>query len=91
MAKPSGYLTLNPAALGDPSLLQPYVAAHPQYRALYSLVESLDQWYAFPGPRSEQIAKAITTRMRALLIRRATPEAALAEMVREAQRLVDWR
>ena len=75
----------------DPALLKPYVDAHPQYRALYSLADTLDQWYAFPGPRSEQIAEAITVRMRALLIRRASPEAALAEMVREAQRLIDWR
>jgi multiple sugar transport system substrate-binding protein len=91
MAKQSGYLTLNPAALADPALLKPYVDAHPQYRALYALAETLDQWYAFPGPRSEQIADAITVRMRALLIRRASPDAALKEMVRETQRLIDWR
>lgn len=91
MARQSGYLTLNQAALTDPALLQPYIAAHPQYRALYALIDTLDQWYAFPGPRSEQIAKAITARMRALLIRRETPEAALAGMVRESQRLLDWR
>lgn len=91
MAKQSGYLTLNPAALNDPALLKPYVDAHPQYRALYALTETLDQWYAFPGPRGEQIADAITAGMRALLIRRASPEVALKEMVREAQRLIDWR
>jgi multiple sugar transport system substrate-binding protein len=91
MAKNSGYLTLNPAPLADPALLKPYVDAHPQYRALYALARTLDQWYAFPGPRSEQIAQAITMRMRALLINRESPEAALKQMVREAQRLIDWR
>lgn len=91
MASQTGYLTLNRAPLDDPALLQPYVTAHPQYGALYETIDTLDQWYAFPGPRSEQIATAITNRMRALLIRRASPEAALADMVREAQRLVDWR
>lgn len=91
MAQNSGYLTLNPAPLTDLALLKPYVDAHPQYRALYSLAGTLDQWYAFPGPRSEQIAKAITERMRAVLIRRQSPEAALERMVREAQRLIDWR
>jgi multiple sugar transport system substrate-binding protein len=91
MASQSGYLTLNRVPLDDPDLLQPYLASRPQYRALYSMVDTLDQWYAFPGSRSEQIAKAIGSRMRSVLIRRASPEAALADMVREAQRLIDWR
>jgi len=91
MGRLSGYLTLNRAALDDPAGLSPYVAANPQYRALYSLVDTLDQWYSFPGPRSEQIASSITTRMRAILIGRQTAEAALAAMVTEAQRLLDRR
>jgi multiple sugar transport system substrate-binding protein len=90
MAKQSGYLTLNREPLSDPRLLKPYLDAKPQYRALYSMVDTLDQWYAFPGPRSEQIAKAITDKMRAILIGREAPEPALAGMVREAQRLLDW-
>jgi multiple sugar transport system substrate-binding protein len=90
MAKLSGYLTLNKEPLADPRLLKPYVDANRQYRDLYSLVDTLDQWYAFPGPRSEQIAQAITNRMRAILIGREEPDAALRDMVREAQRLLDW-
>jgi len=91
MAKLSGYLTLNQAALADPGLLKPYLESKPQYRALYSMVDTLDQWYAFPGPRSEQIATTITDRMRAILIGREAPDAALAAMVEEAQRLINRR
>lgn len=90
MAKLSGYLTLNKEPLADPALLKSHVDANPQYRALYAMVDTLDQWYAFPGPRSEQIAQAIANRMRAILIGREQPEPALAGMVREAQRLLDW-
>jgi multiple sugar transport system substrate-binding protein len=91
MATMSGYLTLNASALADPRLLKPHVDANPSYRALYAMIDTLDQWYAFPGPRSEQIANAITDRMRAILIGREAPERALAGMVREAQRLLDWK
>lgn len=91
MAKLSGYLTFNRAALTDPALLPPYLTENPQYAALYRTIDILDEWYAFPGPRGEQIAKGISDRMRTLLIRRAEPEAALAAMVRDAQRLIDWR
>jgi multiple sugar transport system substrate-binding protein len=90
MAKLSGYLSLNHAPLEDPDLLKPHVDAHPQYKALYSIADALDQWYAFPGPRSEQIAKTIQNRMRGILIGRERPENALAEMVQQTQRLVDW-
>jgi multiple sugar transport system substrate-binding protein len=91
MARLSGYLTLNPAPLADPDLLKPHVDAHPHYKALYAMADTLDQWYAFPGPRSEQIAKGIVNRMRAILIGREQPEQALTHMVKEAQRLVNWR
>ena len=84
MARATGYLTTNRAAIDGPGHLQPLIARQPLYRRLYRELDRLEPWYAFPGPRSEQIAQGITDRMRELILGRIAPVPALAAMVAEA-------
>ncbi|MBL0915032.1 MAG: extracellular solute-binding protein [Sphingopyxis sp.] len=83
MAKATGYLSLNRAALADPRFLKSMVDTQPIYRRLQAIADRLQGWYAFPGPRSEQIADHIQDEMRRLILRRTTADHALA-MMRDA-------
>jgi multiple sugar transport system substrate-binding protein len=91
MAKATGYLSLNRHAVSQPEFLEPVLQESPFYRALYSRIGLLDAWYAFPGPRSEQISDVIKDHIRSILLGRVQPSVALARMAAQAQALVDRR
>ncbi len=88
MAKTTGYLSLNRAAVEDPRFLKPVIAADPLYGRLYGEIDRLDAWYSFPGPRSEQVSQIITGEMREVLIGRSGPEAALSRMVEKTEQIL---
>ena len=89
MARATGYLSLNRAALDDTRLLKPLLERQPFYRRLYQEADRLAAWYAFPGPRSEQIAELISDEMRLLILGRVPPETGLGRMAEKARELLD--
>jgi len=81
MMNATGYLSLNPVVAAE--------QRSPLQRPLYEKLAVLDAWYAFPGPRSDQVGDLITDALRRVLLGREKPETALAALVRDAQQLID--
>lgn len=89
MARSTGYLSTNRTALGDPKRLLPLIEGDQVYQRLYAEIECLAPWFAFPGPRSEQIAAELTQIMRRIVVGLTPAEAALQEMSKRARALLN--
>lgn len=87
LTRENGEPPVNTLALG-PAYLGSFYDDNPRYRAQLVQVQAGQPWFAFPGARSTEITEAIGSAQESVVLGRATPDAAFAEMVRKVRALL---
>lgn len=89
MTKGTGYFPANASPVEDPGRLKGFYDANPnQYTAVKQL-PIVTGWYAFPGDNGLKITDIINDRLQTVFDKSADPQAALAAMVNDVQKLLD--
>jgi multiple sugar transport system substrate-binding protein len=84
LTRENGEPPLNTLALG-PAYLGNFYDENPQYRAQLVQVQAGQPWFGFPGLNNAQITEAIGSAQESVVLGRATPDVAFAEMVRKVR------
>jgi multiple sugar transport system substrate-binding protein len=87
----SGYVPCNQLAIDDPRWLAAFYRENPRFQAAVTQMPRMAPWFAFPGANGVRITEAITNNTARVIERKATPEAALADMAGEVRRLLPRR
>ena len=87
LTRENGEPPLNTLAL-DAAHLGHFYDENPNYRAQLVQVQAGQPWFGFPGPNSAQITETIGSAQEAVVLGRASPEAAFADMVRKMRALL---
>jgi multiple sugar transport system substrate-binding protein len=87
LTRENGEPPLNTLALG-PAYLGNFYDENPQYRAQLVQVQAGQPWFGFPGMNNAQITEAIGSAQESVVLGRATPDVAFAEMVRKVRSLL---
>jgi multiple sugar transport system substrate-binding protein len=87
LTRVNGEPPLNTLAL-DGAHLGRFYDENPNYRAQLVQVQAGQPWFGFPGPNSAQITDTIGTAQESVVLGRATPDAAFAEMIRKVRALL---
>ena len=87
----SGYVPCNQLAIDDPRWLAAFYRENPRFQAAVTQMPRMAPWFAFPGANGVRITEAITNNTARVIERKATPEAALADMASEVRRLLPRR
>ncbi len=87
LTRENGEPPLNTLAL-DAAHLGHFYDENPNYRAQLVQVQAGKPWFGFPGPNSAQITEAIGSAQESVVLGRASPDAAFAEMVRKVRALL---
>lgn len=83
-----GYVPVNVLALEDPALLKGYFDDRPRHKVAVDQIPLMREWYQFPGPNGVKINDTISEYLQAVVDKSKAPDAALAEMVAEVNRLL---
>jgi len=86
--KKVGYTPVNVLALQDPALLQGYFDNRPLHKVAVDQIPLIREWFQYPGPNSLKIDDVIGQHLEAVVDRSMTPEAALASLTTEVNRLL---
>jgi multiple sugar transport system substrate-binding protein len=89
MAKRTGYLPGNGAAIRTPEMLGDFYKERPNYQTSIAQVPMLTGWYAFPGPNSLKIIDTIRGHLEAVVTGKATAAAAMPRMASDVQKLLE--
>ena len=91
MVMNSGYVPCNQLAIDEPRWLAAFYRDNPRFGAAVTQMSRMAPWFAFPGANGVRITEAINNNTSRVIERRATPEAALADMAGEVRRLLPRR
>lgn len=88
MARRTGYVPVSDLAIRSPRYLAGDYARDADAATAVRQLPDLTGWYAFPGANSIRITQGFTLHMQDVITGRASPDAALAAMSREATALM---
>ncbi len=90
-ARATGYAPVNQLAANDPKYLGDFYKSRPNHLANMRQLAVMTQWYAFPGDNGLKITDVINDHLQSVVSGSADPDAALAKMVVEVERLLPGR
>ncbi len=88
MVRGTGYVPSNALTLNDDRYLGAFYRENPLFRAAMGQIPIMQPWYAFPGSNGVRITQAIVDNLARIVEQKATPEAVLADVTQEVQRLL---
>jgi multiple sugar transport system substrate-binding protein len=88
MVRGTGYVPSNALTLNDDRYLGAFYRENPLFRAAVGQIPVMQPWYAFPGSNGVRITQAIVDNLARIVEQKATPEAVLADVTQEVQRLL---
>ena len=88
MVRGTGYVPSNTLTLNDDRYLGAFYRENPLFRPAMEQIPIMQPWYAFPGSNGVRITTAIVDNLARIVEQKATPEAVLADMTAEVQRLL---
>ncbi len=88
MVRGTGYVPSNALTLNDDRYLGAFYRENPLFRAAVEQIPVMQPWYAFPGSNGVRITQAIVDNLARIVEQKATPEAVLADVTAEVQRLL---
>jgi multiple sugar transport system substrate-binding protein len=88
MVKGTGYMPPNSLPANDPAMLKTYYETRPNYLTSLSQQPYMTAWYAFPGENNLKIIQVIKDRLQTVVDKSAEPQAALAAMAADVQKLM---
>ncbi len=87
MVRGTGYVPSNTLTLGDDRYLGAFYQENPLFRPAVEQIPVMQPWYAFPGSNGVRITQTIVDNLARIAEQKATPEAVLADVTQEVQRL----
>ncbi len=88
MVRGTGYVPSNTLTLGDDRYLGAFYRDNPLFRPAVEQIPVMQPWYAFPGSNGVRITQTIVDNLARIAEQKATPEAVLADVTAEVQRLL---
>lgn len=88
MVERTGYVPGNITVAEDPKLLKPFYDANPNLMTSVRQLPVMSAFFAFPGENSIKLGALIRDHLGTVVNLQATPDAAMAAMVRDAGRLL---
>jgi len=88
MVRGTGYVPSNTLTLNDDRFLGAFYRENPLFRPAMEQIPIMQPWYAFPGSNGVRITQTIVDNLARIVEQRATPEAVLADMTAQVQRLL---
>lgn len=86
--KKVGYTPVNVLALEDPTLLKGYFDNRPLHKTAVDQIPLIREWFQYPGQNSLKIDDAIGQHLEQVIDKSKTPDAALASLTAEVNRLL---
>jgi len=84
----TGYVPSNTLTLNDDRYLGAFYRENPLFRPAMEQIPRMQPWYAFPGSNGVRITQTIVDNLARIVEQKATPEAVLADVTAEVQRLL---
>lgn len=88
MVRGTGYVPSNTLTLNDDRYLGAFYRENPLFRPAMEQIPIMQPWFAFPGSNGVRITQTIVDNLARIVEQRATPEAVLADMTAEVQKLL---
>ncbi len=88
MVRGTGYVPSNTLALNSDQYLGAFYRDNPLFRPAMEQIPLMRPWYAFPGSNGVRITTAIVDNLARIVEGKATPDAVLADVTAEVQRLL---
>jgi len=88
MVRGTGYVPSNTLTLNDDRYLGAFYRENPLFRPAMEQIPRMQPWYAFPGSNGVRITQTIVDNLARIVEQKATPEAVLADVTAEVQRLL---
>ena len=88
MVRGTGYVPSNTLTLNDDRYLGAFYRDSPLFRPAMEQIPIMQPWYAFPGSNGVRITQAIVDNLARIVEQKATPDAVLADLTAEVQRLL---
>jgi multiple sugar transport system substrate-binding protein len=88
MVKGTGYMPPNSLPANDPAMLKSYYETKPNHLTSLRQQPFMTAWYGFPGENNLKIISVIKDRLQTVVDKSATPDAALAGMTADVQKLL---
>lgn len=87
ISKATGYMVSRQSALDDPEM-QKFLEENPNYQATYDQIDEMVPWFNFPGAGGTRVQKIISDQIQAVLQGQKTPEDAMKEATKQANKLI---
>ena len=84
----TGYVPSNTLTLNDDRYLGAFYRENPLFRPAMEQIPIMQPWYAFPGSNGVRITTVIVDNLARIVEQKATPEAVLADVTAEVQKLL---
>ncbi|MGZ9722691.1 extracellular solute-binding protein [Rhizobium miluonense] len=88
LAKNSGYMPINIAALKDPGFLDAYLKINPYHRGIVDRLAITGDQFSFPSDNTVKIVQMMADEMHDVVTQRAKPDAVLAQMASQTRKLL---
>ena len=88
MVKGTGYMPPNSVPATNPAMLKDFYAEKPNHLTSLSQQPLMTAWYAFPGDNNLKIIQVIKDRLQTVVDKSAAPDAALAAMAADVNKLL---
>lgn len=88
MVRGTGYVPSSTLTLNDDRYLGAFYRENPLFRPAMEQIPLMQPWYAFPGSNGVRITQAIVDNLARIAEGKATPDAVLADVMAEVQRLL---
>ena len=88
MVRGTGYVPSNTLTLNDDRYLGAFYRENPLFRPAMEQIPIMQPWYAFPGSNGVRITTVIVDNLARIVEQKATPEAVLADVTAEVQKLL---
>ena len=88
MVRGTGYVPSNTLTLNDDKYLGTFYRESPLFRPAMEQIPIMQPWYAFPGTNGVRITQTIVDNLARIVEQRATPDAVLADVTTEVQKLL---
>lgn len=88
MVRGTGYVPSNTLTLNDDKYLGTFYRESPLFRPAMEQISIMQPWYAFPGTNGVRITQTIVDNLARIVEQRATPDAVLADVTTEVQKLL---
>ncbi len=88
MVRGTGYVPSNTLTLNDDKFLGAFYRDNKLFRPAMEQIPIMQPWFAFPGTNGVRITQTIVDNLARIVEQRATPEAVLADVTSEVQKLL---